>query len=91
MAATWTLISIVGAFSLGGLVLMFSFVARVETNLGGQMAHLEQRIDARIDGVESTLSGSIGRVEQRIDAQTARIDHLSEVVTAHLREHPAPA
>ena len=45
-------------------ILVFAFIAYMETRIGG----VEKRLEARIDGVEKRLEARMDRIENKIDS-----------------------
>jgi chromosome segregation ATPase len=79
-AQTWTVIGILGAFSLGVLALSTTQRLGIDTRidrLGERMNSLEQRmsgLEVRMDRVELRMDG----LEQRMDAVELRMDRLEQ-------------
>lgn len=77
------ILTILGAFIIGGFSILFSQISRVDGNIQAQA----QRLDAKIDTIPQRLSEEFRAMRAEMSAQTSAI---ANAITA-TRQAPAPA
>jgi cell division protein FtsB len=84
-AAVWTLVAILGAFSLGVLTLLTAQHARLDARLDAMNARIDG-LEARIDQLASRMDGLTTRMDDVVAAVRDAVATLGERVARHERE-----